>query len=302
MIEPLGLRVLVAIADAGSVTRAARDLGYSPSNVTQHLRRLEATLRTPMVERVGRGVVLTERARVLVERGRHVLLELDDLASSTAPAPSGTIDVAAFPTGLRGLLIPTITALARSIPDLSVRPHELEPDEALDRLRVGRIQAAIVKEWGASQLRHDEAIQQHAIGIDTIDVILPAAHALACTESLTLQDLSCEAWALTPSDDPTYRDWFASHEKVLGLRPLAIYEASEFASLVTFVEHNLAITMIPRLGRGPLPSTVVAVPLRGKDAHRTISIATRRTSQSSPNVTAFVSTLRNHAREALTSE
>lgn len=300
MVDVLGLRVLVAVADVGSVTGAAQQLGYSPSNVTQHLRRLERALDAPMVERSGRRIILTDRAQVLVDRGRHLLLELDDLADGTAVVPSGTIDVGAFPTGLRGLLVPAIAALAEDIPALQVRPRELEPDEALDQLRAGRLHAAIIKEWGATRSHEDDIVQEQTLGIDPIDVILPAEHALARAASLTLQDLVEQAWALTPRGDPSYRDWFASHQKVLALRPRKIYEASEFASLVSFVEHGLAITALPRLGHGPLPTTVVPVPLSDPDARRTISIATRRTSQSSPNLVSLIAALRVQASMALT--
>ncbi|WP_309082306.1 LysR family transcriptional regulator [Zhihengliuella sp.] len=299
MVDVLGLRVLVAVADAGSVTGAARELGYSPSNVTQHLRRLERAMDAPMVERSGRRIILTDRAQVLVDRGRHLLLELDDLVDRTALVPSGAIDVGAFPTGLRGLLVPAVATLARDVPALRIRPRELEPDEALDRLRAGRLHAAIVKEWGATRSHEDDVVREQTLGIDPIDAILPAEHALAREPSLTLQDLAEQAWALTPREDPSYRDWFASHQKVLALRPRTIYEASEFASLISFVEHGLAITALPRLGRGPLPTTVVPVPLSDPDAHRTISIATRRTSQSSPNLVSLIAALREQASTAL---
>ncbi|AJT41797.1 LysR family transcriptional regulator [Psychromicrobium lacuslunae] len=299
MVDVLGLRVLIAIADTGSVTGAARELGYAPSNITQHLRRLEAALRTPMVERLGRGIILTDRARALVERGRSVLLELEDLASATTPEPSGTVDVAAFPTGLRGLLIPVIAELAGSVPSLRLKPQELEPAEALDRLRAGRVHAAIVKEWGKASTHRDELIRQQLLGIDPIDVVLPAAHPLARARSLALAELTGQAWVLTPDDDPGYRGWFASYQKVLGLKPSNIYEASEFASMISFVEHDLAITLLPRLGRPALPPGVVAVPLSGRDAHRTVLVAIRRSSQSSPNVTALLAALRNQAGRTL---
>ncbi|WP_035718346.1 LysR family transcriptional regulator [Gordonia terrae] len=300
MIDVLGLRVLVAVADVGSVTGAARELGYSPSNVTQHIRRLERALGATMVERTGRRIMLTDRAQALVERGRHLLLELDDLADGTTPVPSGSIDVGAFPTGLRGLLIPAIAELAEDYRALTIRPRELEPDEALNLLRAGRLHAAIIKEWGAIRPHDDEIVHEQTLGVDPVDVLLPAQHALARATSLSLQDLAEQAWALTPREDPTYRDWFTSHQNVLALRPTAIYEASEFASLVSFVEHGLAITALPRLGRAPLPSTVVPVPLSNPDASRTISIAIRRTSQSSQNLASLTAALREQASKALT--
>ena len=299
MIDILGLRVLVTVADVGSVTGAARELGYSPSNVTQHLRRLERVMGAPMVERAGRRIILTDRAQVLVDRGRHLLLELDDLADGTAALPFGAVEVGAFPTGLRGLLVPAVAALSRDVPALQVRPRELEPAEALERLRAGRLHAAIVKDWGTPRSQEDDVVGEQVLGIDPIDAILHVEHPLARRPSLMLQDLAEQAWALTPREDPSYRDWFASHQKVSDLRPRAIYEASEFASLVSFVEHGIAITVLPRLGRGPLPTTVVPVPLRDPDAVRTISIAARRTSWSSPNLLALTAALREQSDMAL---
>ncbi|ERK69597.1 transcriptional regulator, LysR family, partial [Leifsonia aquatica ATCC 14665] len=64
------LRVVRAIADEGSITRAADALGYSQPAISQHLRRLEARIGLPVVSRAGRGVRLTEAGRVLA---RHAL-------------------------------------------------------------------------------------------------------------------------------------------------------------------------------------------------------------------------------------
>ena len=59
------LRIVRAISDTGSITAAAAALGYSQPAVSQHVRRLETRLGVAILERVGRGVRLTEAGRRL---------------------------------------------------------------------------------------------------------------------------------------------------------------------------------------------------------------------------------------------
>ncbi|WP_240358993.1 LysR family transcriptional regulator [Pyxidicoccus trucidator] len=78
------LRVLVAVADAGSVTKAAARLYLTQSAVSAALSRLSESLDTPMLVRHGRGVILTSRAVRLVTEVRPLLEAM--LQASLAPA------------------------------------------------------------------------------------------------------------------------------------------------------------------------------------------------------------------------
>jgi DNA-binding transcriptional LysR family regulator len=66
MIDLVALQSLLRIAELGTVGAAADSLGYTPSAVSQQVKRLERELGVGLLERVGRGVVLTERGRQLV--------------------------------------------------------------------------------------------------------------------------------------------------------------------------------------------------------------------------------------------
>ncbi|HEU4466278.1 MAG TPA: LysR family transcriptional regulator, partial [Agromyces sp.] len=59
MIDLLGLRALVAVARTGSVVASAEQLGYTPSAISQQVKKLERDLDAPLLERHGRGVLLT---------------------------------------------------------------------------------------------------------------------------------------------------------------------------------------------------------------------------------------------------
>lgn len=298
MIDVQGLRALIAVADTGSVTAAAGLLHYTPSNVTQRVQRLEHSVGAPLLERVGRGVVLTELARRLVDEGRPAVLRLDDLAEVAASArPSGLLRIAAFPTALRGLIVPLISALRDAHPALRIEPVEREPAEGVRHVRLGLANVAIVKSWGdASTSRTDPGLDRIVLGHDAVDIILARDHPLAGRTSLRWLDLVDENWAVTPDDDP-YRRWLDSTTG-LDRGSGTVYEAAEFQSLLAFVEQGLAIAALPRLGRGSLPAGTVAVRLVDETAFREIAATVRSARRDGVNVRAVLDGLRHQMSTA----
>lgn len=287
MIDVLSLRALIAVADTGSVTSAAMLLSYTPSNITQHIRRLERTVQCTLLERVGRGVVLTEYARSLVERGRPIVLALDDLAAAHDGEPAGRVRIAVFPTALRGLIIPAVAALASAHPALVVQPLELEPEESLLFVRTGLTDLALVKTWGRrAEETPDPELRRISLGVDRVDAILPGDHPLATQPGVSMEQLRHEPWAVTPDDGP-YRQWIAA-QGGLGNPTGPVYEAAEFQSIIEYIAAGLAVGAVPRLGRGLLPPGVVAVPLTDEASFREVSLVVRAAAADGPNLHAVI--------------
>ena len=84
MIDVDDLRFFETICAAKSLAAAARDLNVSPPAVTQRLRSLEARLGVQLIDRAGRALVLTTEGETLVERGRDILEQVEDLDRSLA--------------------------------------------------------------------------------------------------------------------------------------------------------------------------------------------------------------------------
>src|ERR1044072_8178982 len=76
MLDVVRLRVLVAVARTGSLTAAAKELHYSQPSVSHHLAKLEAETGAKLIQRVGRGIRLTEAGRLLGGRAPGVLRPL----------------------------------------------------------------------------------------------------------------------------------------------------------------------------------------------------------------------------------
>jgi molybdate transport repressor ModE-like protein len=110
------LRIVRAVADHGSITRAAQVLGYSQPAISQHLKRLEARLGMPVVTRAGRGVRLTEAGRVLARHAGTVTTALDAAAGELADLQglrTGRVRLAAFPSA-SSTLVPRLLGMMGS--------------------------------------------------------------------------------------------------------------------------------------------------------------------------------------------
>src|SRR3954451_17647121 len=116
MLDLHRLRLLREVHGRGTIHGAARALGYSPSAISQQLAVLEREAGTPLLERVGRNVRLTEAGQVLV---RHAQLLLDaaeaaeaEVAQVAAGRVAGVVMVSAFQSAFLRIVAPTVRDVA----------------------------------------------------------------------------------------------------------------------------------------------------------------------------------------------
>ena len=147
MLDVTRLRVLIAVSRHGSVTAAAHALNYAQPSVSHHLARLEAETGTKLVQRVGRGIRLTDAGRLLAERAIEVIGRLDAAENELAVFAglrAGRLRLAAFPSAL-GTIVPTAAAILHDRhPGFDLRLTEAEPPEALRMLRAGYVDVALI--------------------------------------------------------------------------------------------------------------------------------------------------------------
>ena len=139
------LTTLVAIADHGSFSAAARALYTVQSNVSGHIARLERELGVTLVDRQRGG--LTDDGVIVVERARRVLHELDDIAAEMASRGDevrGDSRLGVIGTTARWLLPQLLGQVSRTHPRVHVTIHEGNTTNLLPRLQASQIDAAIV--------------------------------------------------------------------------------------------------------------------------------------------------------------
>jgi DNA-binding transcriptional LysR family regulator len=125
------LRVLVELADRGTLGAAGEATGYSKSAVAQQLTALQRAVGVPLAERVGRRLRLTPAGNALLPSARQILASVDVArgALDAAAEPVGELRVAAFASAIGGMALRAVKALSARYPRLTVSLHECEPRE-----------------------------------------------------------------------------------------------------------------------------------------------------------------------------
>src|SRR5262245_21990213 len=147
MLNLVHLKVLAAVARHGSVTEAARELHYSQPSVSHHLARLEDATGAKLVQRIGRGIRLTPEGRLLANRAAEILGRVDAATNELAAQvglQSGRVRLAANASTLSTIVPAAAVALARAHPGLELTQIDRHPVEALEMLRHGEIDVALV--------------------------------------------------------------------------------------------------------------------------------------------------------------
>lgn len=139
---------MLAVAETGGFAKAAKRLNSSPPAVTRAIAGLEARLGVDIFTRTTRSVHLTEAGRVLVDRARIVLADLEAAereATGEAAAPTGQLTITASVTMGRYILPPIISAFLEAHPHVTARAVLLDRvanlvEEGIDvALRVGQL-------------------------------------------------------------------------------------------------------------------------------------------------------------------
>src|ERR1700721_404417 len=186
MIDLVALGALRAVGTHGSVVAAADALGFTPSAVSQQIKRLERQTGVPLVERVGRGVMLTRHGRHLVEQGTRLLSDLEELQSGLhrqAGTVAGHVRMAGFSTAMRGLIAPALPPGVRGS-----RP-EGEPWDAVDLVATGQADLAVAHSWGDVPLPVPAHVTSTTLARDRADVIVRPGHPLAGRPVVTPREL-----------------------------------------------------------------------------------------------------------------
>ncbi|GGR66437.1 DNA-binding transcriptional LysR family regulator [Nocardioides luteus] len=293
MIDLAALVALRTVDTHGSVVAAADALGFTPSAVSQQVKRLERQVGVPLLERIGRGVVLTHAGRHLVEEGSRLIADMESLEAGLheqATTVAGRLRLTAFSTAMRGLIAPVAGRLRAAHPDLTLTLSEREPWDTVDLVATGHSEIGVVHSWGDVPLSIPDHLVTTELHRDVADVIAHCDHPLAQLAKVTPHDLVAEDWIATP-DGTICRQWLNRMYAGTGHLPRIAHVSAEFDSHLALVRAGLGIALVPRLGRAELGEDLVAIRVVDPVPTREILALHRRTMAASPAVGAVVSAL-----------
>ena len=271
------LRFLSALAEHKHFGRAAAACAVTQSTLSAGLQELEERLGVGLVERSRRHVLLTPLGEEIVDRGRRLLRDAEDLAEAARGAQeplSGALRLGVIPT-IGAYFIPGIMpGLATTFPKLKLYLREEQTASILDKLENGQLDLALLA------LPYDTGdLETMILGEDRILVALPKAHPLAAGKRIERADLAGEALLLM-EDGHCLRSHALEACRLAGPDRNEVFQGTSLRTLLQMAAGGIGITLMPEMAVAAeitAPSGLVARPLEGAPS-RQIALAWRRRS------------------------
>lgn len=259
MVSLVQLRVLDAVRRLGSVTAAAEDLHYAQPSLSHHLARLEAETGAQLLQRVGRRIRLTEAGRLLADRAAEIIGRVDSATaelSALVGLQSGRVRLAGFGSVMSALVPRAAAVLADRHPGLELSLTDAHPEDALQLLRAGRIDLAVI-------FRFDETAPEHD-GVRLTHLLDDPLYLLTRGGGTTLADHRDATWV---GGCVRCRSHLVELCEEAGFSPRLAHVTDDMVVMQGLVAAGLGVTTIPGLAlqshRHPdITITPLAVPPR----------------------------------------
>jgi DNA-binding transcriptional LysR family regulator len=297
MLNVTRLRILREFASRGTLASAAEAMFMTPSAVSQQMAVLEREAGTPLLERRGRGVRLTDAGARLVENTERVLADLETAEADLAAASRGVVGrvrVSAFPTAARALLVPALRKLVESYPNLHVSMIDLEPEESLPALKAQELDVVVTYEWNVLPRLEDPGVQREELLCEPVYLALPATHPLAHQDAISVSELRDEEW-IVGRDSTSMLELVVAATRKEGYEPRTDFHSMDFQVILAAVGAGLGVALVPPLALiGAYPDVAIRR-IAGLELDRTIWATIRRGSSGNPGISAVTGALREAA-------
>ena len=283
------LRYFVAVADAGKMTAAARDLHVAQPSVSKQLRKLEAELGAALFERGKAGVALTDAGQILLPWARRVLTDLEGARSEVAGLASlerGRLSVGATPS-LSTVLLPRVLAAFHSQhPGITLNVLEAGSRDLVDRLAVGGLDLALV----ILPVPREELFVTSPLLREELVLAVPKRHPLAKRKSVRVTELRGLPLVMFREGYDLRSATIAACEQA-GFHPTFAIEGAEMDGVLRMTAAGVGVAVVPSMvvEKG---GALVAVRIAQPTLVRSVGVAFRRDRQHSRAAEAFVAHLR----------
>lgn len=270
------LRVVRAIADAGSVSRAAAVLRISQPALTAQLKRIEGAVGGVLFARERHGVAPTALGEFVLERARAVLPAVDELRRDVRQAAAQSplrIRVTALPGPILAGLVRRLRGL---LPDAELTAEAGHGTaRLLDMVATEVTDCAVVGEVDGYPMPAPSGVECHPVVTEPVFALLPAGHPLARYDEVELAELAREPWALPPLADDRMWDAVRALVERVGAVPNVAYQG-DGSPLVDLVRNGQAVALVqPTIVQQP---GVVVRPIAGSPLRWRHAIAWRQRS------------------------
>src|SRR4051812_31331635 len=282
-VEVRHLRYFLAVAGAGSFSRAADRLEISQPSISQQMRDLEAALRVSLFQRRGKRILLTAAGLIFQEHARAILRQLENLLdelSRDSTQLRGGLHLGIAPW-LDVALVPQLLGrFAAKHPNVNLTVTEISSDDIETALEEGRLDVGL-----GFLTRHSPNLHYELLSSDEFALIVPAGHPWWNRRLIDFSELHQQRLLQLPGSFAVRRitdDMCRSHQ----VRPRTVAEISAIETLLRSLAELKAAALLPKVA---LRSTtdLKAIRLRGKSLPLEMGLLRLKDSPSNSAVAAF---------------
>jgi DNA-binding transcriptional LysR family regulator len=294
------LRHLLAVAEAGTVRQASKNVHRSQSSVTKSIQSLEQELGVELLHRASHGVTPTAVGKALIARAKAIEAELRQARSeieTARGAGAGEIRLSASPTVAVGLLPKAIIGFKRTRPQVTFQIQEGSYPDVLPAVRTGELDFALCLVPGRPR---DEELDFRILLRDQVTPAVRVGHPLASRGRLTAADLTGLNldWVIYRRSH-TGRDIFEQTFIAAGLAPpRSAIECTSFACALALVEASDCVTLVPAqlLAERRRNASITALTMDSPMPPWNVTVISRAQHQLAPVCLAFLKYLHRVAR------
>ena len=290
------LRLVVAVAESGGQTRAARKLNLTQSALSHQLRELESRVGAPLFIRASRGMVLTTVGERILASARRVLHEVEtlerDLITETTDGNAGVVRLATECYTCYHWLPGVVTAFRQEWPRVDVRIVAEATANPVRALLDGALDLAIVagdvdeRRLGCTSLFEDEQV-----------VVVAPSHPLALQPFVEPEDLREEhliLYTTHSSENSVLREVL----RPAGVEPRNLTRVQLTEAIVELVKAGLGVSVLARWAIAPQlrDRSLVGIPLTTRGFHRRWWAVTRPHETAPAYQRSLVDLLARHLR------
>lgn len=290
------LRVLTAIADHGSLTRAAASLGVSQPTLTKQVQRIEDELGAAIFRRGRQGALPTSFGEFVLARAKSALANIDEVLAYRPGV--GALEQLRF----GGTMPPWLGGLLDHLSDLDanaqVTVHSERAICTLVEMTAGnRLDLALVADYPGHLLDFLPKLVYVTVSVEPIFIALSARHRLAEEEEVELIDLADEQWVVPHSDGMGWPEHLYEVCAVEGFSPKGRYRLSDTSLRRELVATGRAVTACQASFRAD--ENIVVKPVKGDPLWMRHVLLWRRDSPVAPYGADLVATAREAHRESM---
>ena len=250
------LRYLLAVAQAGTFTKAAAVCRVAQPSLSAQIAKLERELGGPLFERGRHGARLTQRGQILRSWAADALGRLDAAKrelEELSGLKRGRVVIGCLPTTGGYLLPKLLTVFIKRYPNIHVDLQEASSPRLAQALRDFEIDLAILDEAGLGP-----GITSTRLFSEPLVLALPSGHRLEKRKSIDLSALTDEPFILMKSGHG-FRTIVMDALTHAGVKPRVVYESDQIETVQRLVEARFGISIVPCMVKKPAGLSYIAI-------------------------------------------